>query len=382
MHFGSSTSKFGRYKILAKIGLGGMAEVFCAETSSEKRVAIKKILPSFTSHPKFVSMFLDEAKIVISLKHPNIVEIYDFGKINDVYFLAMEWIDGKPLANLIRRQHDRQIIFPPGVAVLIAMEIACGLDYAHKKKDAFNNPYGIVHRDISPPNILVSWDGEVKITDFGIAKAANKVSITKPGILKGKFSYMSPEQARAEEIDLKSDVFSLGIVLYEMVTGIRLFLRAREQETIEAVKYAEIRPPKVYNPQIPDLLENVVMKALDRNPKRRYQDCEEFGDALEEVLSKHYPNVKRETVASLMQFLYPETKVFKDDDKKQQSILFWSQETKGDSAIINEVDTRIERSNKSLFLKLGAAVLLLAAAFAALRYGIFGKLVAMLGRLF
>jgi serine/threonine protein kinase len=183
--------RFGRYRIAQKIGIGGMAEVYRAETSSDKGIAIKKIMASFTNSEKFIKMFLDEAKIMITLRHPNIVELYDFGKIEDVYYLAMEYVNGKPLGSLIRRQIKKRMMFPPGLAVYVAMEICSGLDYAHNKKDSFNQVVNIVHRDISPPNILISWDGEVKIADFGIAKAANKVILTKPGILKGKFSYMS-----------------------------------------------------------------------------------------------------------------------------------------------------------------------------------------------
>lgn len=339
--------RLGRYRIIEKVGVGGMAEVYLAETSSKKGIAIKKIMASYTNSEKFVKMFLDEAKIMITLRHPNIVELFDFGKIENVYYLAMEYVNGKPLASIIRRQLKQKMMFPAGLAVYITMEICSGLDYAHKKKDSYNNVINIVHRDISPPNILLSWDGEVKVADFGIAKAANKVIMTKPGILKGKFSYMSPEQARGEEIDLRSDIFSLGTLLYEMLTGTRLFLRDKEYRTIEAVRSAKVLSPKVYNPMLPEKLEQTVMKALERNPKRRFQSAKEFGDALEKVLTENYFGVNSEKIASFVQFLYPNRPVVQDKNERMASIGFWSQKAREDSELMRDVDIRIKWHRKS-----------------------------------
>ena len=365
-------TRFGRYRVVEKIGLGGMAEVYRAETSTAKAIAIKKILSNFTQNPKFIGMFLDEAKIMITLKHPNIVELYDFGKINEVYYLAMEWIDGKPLSSIVKRQLNQNMMFPIGIAVYIAMEISSGLDYAHNRKDSYNNFFGIVHRDVSPPNILISWTGDVKIADFGIAKAANKASLTKPGILKGKFSYMSPEQANGEEIDRRSDVFSLGIVLYEMLTGTRLFLRDKEFQTIDAVRKDKILSPRVYNPEIPEDLETVIMKVLDRNIKTRYQSADEFGDALEGVLVNHFPDLKKENAASFIQFLYPEREIIADKKKRMESIGFWSEKARSDSSLVKSISSRIEKSKRGLWSRISEEQVLSGKSLLLLVLGILG----------
>ncbi len=210
---------FGKYYLVDKIATGGMAEIFKAKSIStagfEKIQVIKRILAHLSSNDEFVTMFIDEAKISVSLQHANIVQIYDFGKIRDNYFIAMEWVDGKDVKLVLRKLAGRRKILPEEFAVYIAHELCKGLDYAHRKTDMQGRDLGIVHRDMSPSNVLVSYDGEIKIADFGIAKAEMSQYDTKDGVLKGKFEYMSPEQARGESVTQQSDLFSASWSVYD-----------------------------------------------------------------------------------------------------------------------------------------------------------------------
>jgi serine/threonine protein kinase len=219
--------RFGKYLILDKIATGGMAELFRAKITSvegfEKLVAIKKILPNLTQDSNLVTMFIDEAKLAAMLTHQNIVQIYDLGSMEGAYFIAMEYIHGKDLRVLSNKSKEKELPLPLGYALYITSRICSGLDYSHNLKDFQGNPLKLIHRDISPQNILVTYEGEVKIVDFGIAKAARKSVDTREGLIKGKVAYMSPEQAAGKTIDHRSDIFSAGILLYEMITGVRMF---------------------------------------------------------------------------------------------------------------------------------------------------------------
>src|SRR5262245_26827807 len=236
-----------------------MAEVFRAKATGvegfEKLVAIKRILPNIAEDDEFITMFIDEAKIAVQLTHANIAQIYDLGKIDDSYFIALEFVWGKDLRTIFERARKRGEILPIALSCYVISRICEGLDYAHRKRDAQGDDLQIVHRDVSPQNLLVSYEGEVKIIDFGIAKAANKASKTQAGILKGKFGYMSPEQVRGLPLDRRSDIFSVGIVLYELLTGERLFLGESDFSTLEKVRNVEIMPPTLHNPKIPEELE-------------------------------------------------------------------------------------------------------------------------------
>lgn len=283
---------FGDYFLLEKINTGGMAEVYKAKTFGvegfERIVAVKKILPSIAEDSEFISMFIDEAKIAVQLTHANIAQIFDLGCIDGQYYIAMEYVPGR----------DLRVIYERCVRTNTKMDIACvcyiisklceGLDYAHNKKDANGEPLGIVHRDISPQNVLISYDGECKLIDFGIAKAANKSSATQVGILKGKFSYMSPEQVSGKtKIDRRSDVFALGIVLFEMLTLKRLFLGSSDFSTLEKIRKVEVSPPTLYNPDIPEDLEDIVMKALQKDVNERYQTAAELQQDLQKFMFRH-----------------------------------------------------------------------------------------------
>ena len=282
---------FGDYFLLEKINTGGMAEVYKAKTFGvegfERIVAVKKILPTIAEDSEFIKMFVDEAKIAVQLTHANIAQIFDLGCIDGQYYIAMEYVPGR----------DLRVIYDRCVRTGEKLDIACvcyivsklceGLEYAHNKKDANNEPLGIVHRDISPQNVLISYEGECKLIDFGIAKAANKSSATQVGILKGKFSYMSPEQVSGKAIDRRSDIFALGIVLFEMLTLKRLFLGSSDFSTLEKIRKVEVSPPTLYNPEIPEDLEDIVMKALQKDVSERYQTAAELQEDLQRFMFNH-----------------------------------------------------------------------------------------------
>ena len=302
------TEAFGRYYLVDKVATGGMAEVFKAKSFStggfEKLLVIKRILDHLSTNDEFVEMFIDEAKITVSLQHPNIVQIYDFGKIRENYFLSMECVEGKDVKGILRKLAHRRKLLPTEFAVYIAHEMAKGLDYAHKKADAQGNPLRIIHRDISPSNILVSYNGEVKIADFGIAKAESSAYDTKDGVLKGKFEYMSPEQASGRDMDHRSDIFSAGIILHEMLTGRRLFKTDSDVKTLEKIKAVDIQPPSALNPNIPSRLDEIVMKALSRDTADRYADARDLQQALLEFMYPAAPDLTRESLTHFMGELF------------------------------------------------------------------------------
>ncbi len=281
---------FGKYLLIDRVSVGGMAEVFKAITVGvsgfQKILAIKRVLPNVAEDDEFIKMFVDEANIAGQLHHANIAQIYDLGVVNDAYFIALEYVEGKDLRAIFDRQKKTRKRLPVEMALFIAAEILGGLDYAHRKTDATQQPLNIVHRDVSPPNILLSHEGEVKLIDFGIAKAARKISKTQAGILKGKFGYMSPEQVRGLPIDGRSDVFSVGIVLYEMLAARRLFVGDTDFATLEKVRGMEITPPSHYNDQIPPEVDAMVMRALERDMNKRYASALDMQHDLQRYLYK------------------------------------------------------------------------------------------------
>ncbi len=266
--------QFGRYILQERIAIGGMAEIFKAKAPGlggfEKILAIKRLHPRYSEDADFIEMLIDEARISVELSHSNIAQIFDLGKVEDHYFIAMEFIDGRDLYRTMKRLKDRRLQFPIDGAAWVAAECAAGLDYAHRKKDSRGRPLNIIHRDISPQNVLLSYEGEAKLVDFGIAKAALRAYETESGIIKGKFYYMSPEQARGEPLDHRTDVFSLGIVLYEMLTGELLYKDEDDASLLSRVRKADIAPPSLLRPEIPPNLERVVMKTLSRDREDRY----------------------------------------------------------------------------------------------------------------
>ena len=275
--------------LLDRVASGGMAEVWRAKISGsddfQRIIAIKKILPHVAEDEDFISMFRDEAKITVQLQHANIGQVFDFNKVGDVYYIAMEYIPGKDLKTVWK--HQRKNVNQPldfGLACYIAQQMAEGLEYAHRKTDNFGNELVIVHRDVSPQNVLLSWDGEVKVIDFGIAKAAGKAGRTQAGVLKGKFGYMAPEQIRGVQLDGRADVFALGVVLYEMLCGQRAFEAKSDFALLEKVRKVQLLPPRQINPNIPEELERILLKSLAKNRDERYPSASEFSQDLQRFL--------------------------------------------------------------------------------------------------
>ena len=279
---------FGKYYLLERINVGGMAEVFKAKVVGvegfERIVALKRILPHIAEDEEFITMFIDEAKIAVQLQHANIAQIFDLGKVDDAYFIALEYVQGRDLRGIFDELHRSLLTMPMPQVCYVVMQVCEGLDYAHNKRDAQGRALNLVHRDISPQNVLIGYEGEVKLIDFGIAKAAGKASKTQAGILKGKFGYMSPEQVRGLPIDRRSDIFALGIILYEMLTGQRLFVGESDFSTLEKVRNVEIVPPSSLNSKIPEPLERIVLKALAKDLEDRYQNALDLHDDLQAFL--------------------------------------------------------------------------------------------------
>jgi len=279
---------FGRYLLLDHIATGGMAEVFRAKTFGvegfERMVAIKRILSNLAYDADFLNMFIDEARIAVQLTHANIVQIYELGRHEEQHYIAMEYVFGRDLRQILEHFREEGRYIPLPAAAFIAARMCEGLDYAHRKTDPGGRPLGVVHRDVSPQNILVSFDGAVKITDFGIAKAKDRVSKTEAGVLKGKLGYMSPDQMRGLNIDQRSDIFSAGILLFEMVTGSRLFQGESDFSTMERVRAAKVPPPSKVNPRITPAFERVILKALTVERENRYQWASELKADLQQFL--------------------------------------------------------------------------------------------------
>jgi serine/threonine protein kinase len=279
---------YGPYRLLERVAVGGMAEVFRAKRSGvegfEKVVAVKRILSHLSDNKEFVDMFIHEAKVVAGLAHPNIVQIFDLGKIDRSYYIAMEYVHGRDLRTILKRAKDRGAKVPVELAAYIVSRVCAALEYAHRKRDEAGEPMRIVHRDVSPQNILLSFEGDVKLTDFGIAKAASKATITDKGALRGKLLYMSPEQAWGKPMDRRSDVFSLGICFYELLTGQKPFVGSSETSILDTVRECRVDPPTAIDPHIPQKVELVAMKALERDPEVRYQDAGEMHRDLERIL--------------------------------------------------------------------------------------------------
>lgn len=279
---------FGRYILLDRINVGGMAEVFRGKMAGvegfERMVALKRILPNIASDPDFIEMFVDEAKLAVQLQHANIAQVYELGMEADQYFIAMEYVSGVDLRTMWDRARNRNRLLPIAMSCHIMQKVCEGLDAAHRKKDDMGVDISLVHRDVSPQNILVSFEGEAKVIDFGIARAANKVSKTQAGVLKGKFGYMSPEQVRGQDLDNRSDVFACGVVLYEMLVGDRLFLGESDFSTLEKVRNVEMVPPTRLNKNLSPQLERIVMKALAKGREDRYRWAAEMAEDLQRYL--------------------------------------------------------------------------------------------------
>jgi TonB family protein len=306
----SDGTKFGQYVMLDKIATGGMAEVWKARMRGvegfQKIVAIKKILPHLSDNQDFIEMFVDEAKLAAQLNHNNIIHIYDLGKIQSSYYIAMEYIDGHDLKTILRRGEERDQPMQVELALFIASKVAAALDYAHRKHDFEGKDLGLVHRDVSPQNVLISQEGDIKLCDFGIAKAASKASHTQAGALKGKLQYMSPEQAWGKHIDRRSDVFALAAVLFEMLTGRKLFTGDNELSILEQVREARVAAPSSINDEVTPEIDRIVKKALEKDPDKRYQSAGEMAKDLDAVLYSFRPTPTSADLAIYMHRIWSE----------------------------------------------------------------------------
>ncbi len=303
--------QFGKYTLMRKLASGGMAELFLALHRSvagfEKIVVIKRILPQMNNDRQFIDMLLHEARIAATLTHPNVVQTYDVGQVDGTYFIAMEHIEGEDIRTIVREMKRKNVLeFPLEHALAIVMGLCAGLAYAHDKRGVDGRPLGIVHRDISPQNIVVTFTGDIKVVDFGVAKSLHAVEDSKGGHLKGKVPYMSPEQANGEEIDFRSDIFAAGVILFELTTGKRLFKSSSEYDTLKLICESEYPLPSDVAPNYPAPLERIVMKALAKNRDARYASARDMQAELEAFVRHERLPVSTVTMASWMQSLFAE----------------------------------------------------------------------------
>ena len=287
----ASLEEFGNYYLLEKIAVGGMAELFKARQRGvhdfEKIVAIKRILPHFSDNDEFVRMFIDEAKLAAQLTHPNIAQIFDLGRAGGFYYIAMEFVDGRDLRTLLRKVREYKLPVPEALAAAVVMKVANALDYAHRERGINDRELKLVHRDISPQNILISYDGAVKLVDFGIAKAATKNTNTMAGALKGKLLYMSPEQALGQHLDGRSDIYSLGLVLFELLTGERCFQADSELGVLEKVRQGKVLDARSINPRVSQEIAAILDKVLQKNVEQRYTSARFLERDLKALLVKN-----------------------------------------------------------------------------------------------
>jgi serine/threonine protein kinase len=302
--------QFGKYTVLRHLASGGMADVFLARASGiegfEKLVVIKRIRRELSGNPEITDLFLHEARLAATLDHPNIANTYDVGKVEDSYFFTMEYVHGADLRMLLREATLKHASIPLPEAIYVATAMCAALHYAHEKTDARAQPLGIIHRDVSPSNVLLSYDGSVKVCDFGIAKAANRTSETANGVMRGKASYMSPEQCRGEPLDRRSDVFSIAIVLYEITTTRKLFRGKSEFEVMQQVVERPVTPPSQVCAGYPPELERIVMKGLEKDPARRYPTAQALQIELETFAREHMLTLSPVALKGLMTTLFAE----------------------------------------------------------------------------
>ena len=278
----------GNYELLDPINSGGMAEVFRARTIGiegfERPVAIKRMKKSIAAEKEYVEMFINEARLAAQLTHENILQVYELAEAKGQLHIVMEFIEGRDLRQIIQKLCQEGRTLPITAAVHIAIKLCHALDYAHRKTSPTGQPLNLIHRDVSPQNVLVSFDGLVKLLDFGVAKSDMLHSETEAGVIKGKSGYMSPEQIRNDQIDHRTDIFSIGVTLYEMLTGTRLFSGENDFQRLEKVLIGQLRRPRSVNPNIPEELEEIIIKALRRNRNRRYEWASQMAEDLQSFL--------------------------------------------------------------------------------------------------
>ncbi len=300
--------QFGPYSLLKLLAKGGMGEIYLARTAGishfEKYYAVKKLLKKFAHDADVCARFIDEAKLGARLQHPNIVQVYDLGKVTDELFMATEFVDGFDLRRVLRFCHEKRKRIPLDIALFIVREVLSGLAYAHRQVDAEGQSINLIHRDISPQNVLVSFEGEVKIIDFGLAKSTQRSQETQANVLLGNFGYMSPEQARGQKLDVRTDVYSTGIVLFELVTGTKRFVDENPLRLLEMVARPTPIMPSDRAPDVPKALDRIFLGATQANREGRYKDAESFRDEVTQALHKLNPRATREHLAQFLNHLF------------------------------------------------------------------------------
>jgi serine/threonine-protein kinase len=298
--------RIGRYEILGRIGVGGMAEVFRARARGpggyERELVIKQILPGFADDPEFVRMFVAEAKILGMLHHPNIVEIYDFGEDQGRHFLALQYVEGPSVADILARLRRKRGRMPPAMAALIAQQVCQGLSAVHDLRGPEGRPLNVIHRDVTPSNIVVTLPGLVKLLDFGVAKVGALGGVTRLNDLKGKSAYLTPEQLQERPLDGRADLFTIGIVLHEMLTLQPLFAGRNDLDTVCQVMELKIEPPGGHRRHVPAALDRIVMRALERDRGRRYQTAHDMAADLEEVVAS--AQLRRDDVVAFAKVMW------------------------------------------------------------------------------
>ncbi len=304
-----------RYRVIERLASGGMAEVFIAESAGiegfKKKVAIKRVLPHLSEKKRFIAMFLDEARLSAHLSHSNVVQVFDIGVGDNTYFIVMEYVNGADLKQVIKHVRDSGKPFPIEAGIYICLKMCEGLAYAHECPGESGESLHVVHRDISPPNVLISEHGEIKIVDFGLAKASTQLEKSEAGIIKGKFSYLSPEAAHGQEVDGRTDIFAIGIILWEMLAGRRLFQGTTDYETVKQVQLADIPPITQLCPDADEHLQSILNRALARDRNQRYASARALGQDLTRYLYRMGRPVSAFDIAELVRgpMLHRRTKV-------------------------------------------------------------------------
>ncbi len=344
---------FGKYQLLEQLARGGMAEVFKAKAHGvkgfEKTLVIKRILPELSENPRFVEMFVNEAKIAVTLSHANIVQVFDLGRAENSYFIAMEYVAGMDLASVFKLCDRAKQPMPLGLAVYVTSELAKGLDYAHRRRDAEMRPLHIVHRDVSPPNVLLSYEGEVKLTDFGIAKARTFAqTVTEVGIVKGKYAYMAPEQLEGGTVDARADIFTAGTLLFKALTGVNPFLDRSVYDTLQRIRAEDVPSVREFAPELPEEIDALLRRAMARDPEDRFESAGVFQ---EELIHFLYGSEQRVGARDLSDYLLRLRASDGDEvpevDLEQLQAAFEDEEEQGLPEVTDEEDrgevTRVER---------------------------------------
>jgi serine/threonine-protein kinase len=316
---GAEGSILDKYRLIAELGHGGMAEVFLAVVSGpagfNKLVVVKQIRAELADDPEFLNMFLDEARLAARLSHPNVVQTNEVGHVGNRYFIAMEYLDGQPLNRVLQRFKRDNTALPLAMHIRILIDVLAGLHHAHELADYDGTPLEVVHRDVSPHNVFVTYDGQIKVVDFGIAKAMNSSSETRAGVIKGKVAYMSPEQARGDRVDRRSDVFAVGVMLWEAMTGQRLWKGLTDVAMLHRIIKGEIPSPCTIKADISERMEAVCMKALIPNREERYASAADFQNALEDLLTEMGERVSVRDIGKLV------SKTFDQDRVRIKSVI-------------------------------------------------------------